>query len=90
MKIIYDIENDIKKICKVEIYKSKRESREYNGKMKYSFRLFLKQEYRMVIFQYHLKKYLINMILLINLCIIEIEYYLLLWIKLKRWCSVWT
>ena len=40
--IIDDIENDIKKIYDVDIYKSKREPREYDGKMKYSFRLYLK------------------------------------------------
>lgn len=40
--IMNDIENDIKKICNVEIYKSKREPREFDGKMKYSFRLYLK------------------------------------------------
>ncbi len=40
--IINDIENDIKKICDVEIYRSKREPREYDGKNKYSFRLYLK------------------------------------------------
>ena len=39
--IIDDIENDIKKICNVEIYKCNREPREYDGKMKYSFRLYL-------------------------------------------------
>jgi hypothetical protein len=39
--VIDDIENDIKNICNVEIYKSKREPREYDGKMKYSFRLYL-------------------------------------------------
>lgn len=39
--IIDDIENDIKKICNVEIYKSKRPSREDNEKMKYSYRLYL-------------------------------------------------
>ena len=38
--IIDDIENDIKEICNVEIYKSNREQREYDGKMKYSFRLY--------------------------------------------------
>ena len=40
--IIDDIEVDIKKICNAEIYRSKREPREYDGKMKYSFRLYLK------------------------------------------------
>jgi len=40
--IIDDVEPEIKKICNVEIYKSKREPREYDGKMKYSFRLYLK------------------------------------------------
>ena len=40
--IIDDIEADIKKICNAEIYRSKREPREYDGKMKYSFRLYLK------------------------------------------------
>jgi hypothetical protein len=39
--IIDDIENDIKKICNVEIYKSNRDPREYEEKMKYSFRLYL-------------------------------------------------
>ena len=39
--IIDDIENDIKEICNVKIFKSKREPREYDGKMKYSFRLYL-------------------------------------------------
>ena len=39
--IIDDIENDIKKICNVEIYKCNREAREYDGKMKYSYRLYL-------------------------------------------------
>ena len=39
--IIDDIENDIKKICNVEIYNSKRPSREDNEKMKYSYRLYL-------------------------------------------------
>ena len=35
-----DIENDIKKIRNVEIYKSKREPREHDGKVKYSYRLY--------------------------------------------------
>ena len=39
--IIDDIENDIKEICNVKIFKSKREPREYDAKMKYSFRLYL-------------------------------------------------
>jgi hypothetical protein len=39
--IIDDIETDIKKICNVEIYKSNRDPREYEEKMKYSFRLYL-------------------------------------------------
>ena len=39
--IIDDIENDIKEICNREIYKSKRDPREYDGKMKFSFRLYL-------------------------------------------------
>ena len=39
--IIDNIENDIKQICNVEIYKSKREPREHDGKMKYSYRLYL-------------------------------------------------
>ncbi len=36
--IIDDIENDIKNICNVE---SKRDPRDYEGQMKYSFRLYL-------------------------------------------------
>ena len=39
--IIDDIENDINEICNVKIFKSKREPREYDGKIKYSFRLYL-------------------------------------------------
>ncbi len=40
--IIDVIENDIKTICDVEIYKSNREERAYDSKIKYSFRLYLK------------------------------------------------
>ncbi len=36
--IIDDIETEIKKICNVEIYKSKRNPGEYEMKMNYSFR----------------------------------------------------
>ena len=39
--IINDIEKDIKKICNVKIFKSKRDPREYEAKMKYSYRLYL-------------------------------------------------
>jgi hypothetical protein len=39
--VIDDIENDIKKICNREVYRSKRDPREYDGKKKYSFRLYL-------------------------------------------------
>ena len=39
--IIDDIETDIKKICNVEIYRSKRDPRECDEKMKFSFRLYL-------------------------------------------------
>ncbi len=76
--IIDDIETDIKKICNAEIYRSKREPREYDGKMKYSFRLYLKARISYanipVVFEKVFEKYDI----IDNQCIIEIEYYLLL------------
>jgi hypothetical protein len=65
-------------ICNVKIFKSKREPREYDGKMKYSFRLYLEARISYLISLYYLKLYLINMISLIIQFIIEIEYYLLL------------
>ena len=40
--IIDDIENDLKEICNTEVFKSNRGAREYEGKMKFSYRLYLK------------------------------------------------
>ena len=75
--IIDDIENDIKKICNVEIYKCNREPREDNGKMKYSYRLYLEARISYdnipVLFKNVFDKYDI----IDNSVIILIEFYLL-------------
>ncbi len=51
---LYMIWNDIELICNIEIYRSRSEPREYDGKMKYPYRLDLEATISFIMFRYNL------------------------------------